>query len=56
MRSLNIASHRRYRRYKEFASGDLLCVAENRLGRQFDFALPNTLWVTDFAFVRTQGG
>jgi len=56
MRGLNIASHRRYRRHKGFASGDLHCVAENRLDRQFETAAPNIRWVTDFTYVRTQGG
>ena len=56
MRGLNIASHRRYRRHKGFAGGDLHCVAENRLDRQFDPALPNIRWVTDFTYVRTQEG
>ena len=56
MRGLNIASHRCYSRYKGFSSGDLHCVAENRLDRQFDPALPNTRWVTDFTYVRTKEG
>ena len=56
MRGLNIASHRRYRRHKGFAGGDLHCVAENRLARQFDPALPKIRWVTDFTYVRTQEG
>ena len=32
------------------------CVAENRLDRQFETAAPNTRWVTDFTYVRTQEG
>jgi putative transposase len=56
MRSLNIASHRRYRRYRGFISGDLSCVAENRLNRQFDTPLPNLRWVTDFTSIRTKEG
>jgi putative transposase len=54
MRSLNIASHRRYRRHKGFNSGDLSCVAENRLNRQFDTPLPNLRWLTDFTYIRTR--
>lgn len=40
MRKMNIASHRRYRRHKGFSGGDLSCVADNKLGRQFDAPLP----------------
>ena len=56
MRSLNIASHRRYRRHKGFNNGDLSCVADNRLNRQFDTPLPNLRWVTDFTYIRTKEG
>ena len=56
MRSPNIASHRRYRRHKGFNSGDLSCVAENRLNRQFDTPPPNLRWVTDFTYIRTRQG
>jgi len=56
MRGLNIASHRRYCRHKRFAGSDLHCVAENRLDRQFDPALPNMRWMTDFTYVRIQTG
>ena len=56
MRGLNIASHRRYRRHRGFNAGDLSCVADNRLNRQFDTPLPNLRWVTDFTYIRTQEG
>ena len=54
MRGLNIASHRRYRRHRGFNTGDLSCVADNRLNRQFDTPLPNLRWITDFTYIRTQ--
>lgn len=56
MRKMNIASHRRYRRHKGFSGGDLSCVADNKLGRQFDAPLPNLRWVTDFTYIRTKEG
>ena len=56
MRGLNIASRRPYRRHRSFNAGDLSCVVDNRLNRQFDTPLPNLRWDTDFTYICTQEG
>ena len=51
-----IKSKRGYKTHPGFKGGKVSNAAPNTLDRQFDVDKPNTHWVTDFTYVRTQEG
>lgn len=56
MKSAGIQSERGYKRKSHYPGGDVSAVAPNLLGRQFDVAAPNLVWVTDITYIRTYEG
>lgn len=56
MQQANIQSQRGYKRHKGFKSGLEAHTAPNKLDRQFTVDKPNSVWVTDFTYIRTHEG
>ena len=56
MRSEGLQAQRGYKRKNNYGGGDLSTVAPNLLNREFNVEKPNTVWVTDITYIRTQEG
>lgn len=56
MQAAQIHSLRGYKRHRGFKGGKPAHVAPNTLNREFVVTAPNTVWVTDFTYIRTHEG
>ncbi|MFP6791544.1 MAG: IS3 family transposase [Thalassolituus sp.] len=56
MQQAQIQAERGYNRKTRYDSGELSTVAPNLLNREFDVSKPNTVWVTDITYIRTDEG
>ena len=56
MRTEGLQAQRGYKRKNNYGGGDLSTVAPNLLNREFNVEKPNTVWVTDITYIRTQEG
>ena len=56
MRTEGLQAQRGYKRKNNYGGGDLSTVAPNLLKREFNVEKPNTVWVTDITYIRTQEG
>lgn len=56
MQEAQIQSLRGYKRHRGFNGGKPASAAPNTLNREFVVVTPNTVWVTDFTYIRTHEG
>jgi putative transposase len=56
MRTEGLQAQRGYKRKNNYGGRDLSTVAPNLFNRKFNVEKPNTVWVTDITYIRTQEG
>ena len=56
MKKAKIQSQRGYKRKNKYHAGEVSTIAPNLLNRALNVVEPNTVWVIDIIYVRTQQG